>query len=218
MKKARYIVFEGTEGVGKTTQVVNLTEHLKKLGYSVLQTKEPGTPLLPVTMELRNLMLNNDYDSSLTRPAREFISQAIRSVHIEKLIMPALKEYDFIIQDRGILSGLAYGAACGNNYETLVSLAMEVTSPMYTSMYNIYDDVIYLTGNVETGLNKALSSKREFKSGDAMESRGSGFIRSVGEHMDTISRSFPTKRVNVDGKNIEEVFHDILSVLKIKGQ
>src|SRR5665213_3054416 len=119
MKKARYICLEGTEGVGKTTQTQRLVDALRERGYRVLQTKEPGTNHVPLTMQLRGIMLDNQYDAILTKPAREFISQAIRSVHLERLIIPSLYEYDFIIQDRGILSGYAYGAGCGNDIKAV---------------------------------------------------------------------------------------------------
>src|SRR5512135_1519125 len=100
MRKAKYICFEGTEGSFKTTNAVMLAKYLEGKGYKVLLTKEPGTPLSPLTMELRGIMLDAQYESQMTMVAREFISQAIRSIHIEKIILPALQEYDFIIQDR----------------------------------------------------------------------------------------------------------------------
>ena len=85
MTKARYIVLEGTEGVGKTTQTVTLVNYLERQGYSCLQTKEPGTVHSPLTMELRNIMLNAKYDEQLTTSSRELISQAIRSIHLEQV-------------------------------------------------------------------------------------------------------------------------------------
>src|SRR5271167_1025736 len=123
MKRATYICLEGTEGVGKTTQTQKLVDHLRAKGCKVLQTKEPGTAHAPLTMQLRGIMLDKQYDEQLTAPARELISQAIRSIHLEKVVFPALSEYDFIVQDRGILSGLAYGTACGNDEKTINFLA-----------------------------------------------------------------------------------------------
>jgi dTMP kinase len=105
MPTAKYICFEGTEGSGKSTQTQKLVDYLRSKGYKVLQTKEPGTPLSPLTMELRKIMLDSQYESQLTMTARELISQAIRSIHLERVVIPALSEYDYIIQDRGILSG-----------------------------------------------------------------------------------------------------------------
>jgi dTMP kinase len=223
MKKARYICFEGTEGVGKTTQTQKLVDVLRSQGYKVLQTKEPGTQHAPLTMILRGIMLDNQYDSVLTRPAREFISQAIRSIHLENVIVPAIYEYDFIIQDRGILSGYAYGEACGNSFDNLYFMAIQNIDsadnnkdilPIKPEL--IYDSVIYLRGDSIKGLQKALSAKQEFETGDAMESRGNSFMNKVSKNMDEMSSRFNTVRIDVDGKSIEEVHNEILTCLEIK--
>jgi dTMP kinase len=212
---ARYICIEGTEGVGKTTQTEKLVKHLRDKGFSVLRTKEPGTSLSPLTMKLRGIMLDNQYDDEITNTARELISQAIRSVHLEQIIKPAMNRYDFIIQDRGILSGLAYGAACGNSIEWLQDLAETVAEPMTLNPYGLYDAVLYLTGDVSRGLQTALNSKQEFEGGDAIESKGDAFLHVVSQNMYEFSPWFNTKEVDVDGKNIDEVFAEMLKVLEL---
>ncbi len=211
MKRARYICFEGTEGVGKTTQTQKLVDLLRSQGYKVLQTKEPGTPLCPLTMQLRGIMLDNQYDKVLTRQARELISQAIRSIHAERVVNPGLKEYDFIVQDRGILSGLAYGAACENDPDFIDDMMSYIgVAP------SVYDDVVYLRGNIRDGLAKALGAKKEFEAGDAMESRGLGFLDTANNNMRVMSRRFNTLTIDVDGKSIDQVFDEIVSRLDLK--
>ncbi len=215
--KSRYICFEGTEGVGKTTQTQKLADYLRAKGFRVLQTKEPGTPLAPLTMLLRGVMLDKQYDEELTAPARELISQAIRSIHMDKVVVPALSTYDFIIQDRGVLSGLAYGSACGNDLDTIISLSEYVTQSAREHLVEgIYDDIIYLRGDTSAGLKKALLAKQEFAAGDAMEAKGNSFLQTVSSNMDELSRSFNTSLIQVDGKGIDEVFIEILSALKIE--
>lgn len=220
MNTARYICLEGTEGVGKTTQTQLLVESLRARGFSVLQTKEPGISLVPLTMLLRGIMLDNQYDAILTRPAREYISQAIRSIHLERLVVPALDRYDFIIQDRGILSGYAYGTACGNQLGFLKELSNQVVDSadnnlniLSHSAEKIYDTVIYLKGDSLKGLAKAKTAKQEFTTGDAMESRGDDFISQVSFNMDFMSESFNTVKIDVDGKSIEDVHNEILACL-----
>lgn len=220
MKKARYICLEGTEGVGKTTQTQLLVDALKAQGYAVLMTKEPGTPLVPLTMMLRGIMLDNQYDAVLTKPAREFISQAIRSIHLEQLIVPSMTKYDFIIQDRGILSGYAYGTACGNSADDLIRMASQNvdSASLHTDLFCskpelIYDTVVYLKGDPAKGLALAKQTKQEFSSGDAMESRGDAFMDKCSFYMDQMSHRFNTVRIDVDGKSIEEVHTEILAGL-----
>ena len=209
--------FEGTEGVGKTTQTQKLVDHLRAKGYKVLQTKEPGTPHAPLTMQLRGIMLDKQYDEQLTAPARELISQAIRSIHLEKVILPAMSEYDFIVQDRGILSGLAYGTACGNDTEMLATLARYVTAPGEDALVDgVYDSIIYLKGDTSSGLKKAQQAKQEFAAGDAMEARGNSFMQTVSTYMDEMSQAFNTHTISVDGKDIDQVFREILLSLDIE--
>lgn len=217
MKKARYICLEGTEGVGKTTQTQLLVDVLKARGFSVLQTKEPGTSLVPLTMILRGIMLDAQYDAELTRPARELISQAIRSIHMERLILPSLYNYDFIIQDRGVLSGLAYGTACGNDVRFLNQLIDDVM-PIddYTGTTVDYERVVYLRGDSKKGLARAKTAKQEFAAGDAIEAKGDSFMTQVSKNMDFMSEGFPTVRIDVDGKSIEDVHNEILASLGLE--
>lgn len=215
---ARYITVEGTEGVGKTTQTQKLVDHLRAKGYKVLQTKEPGTSHSPLTMELRNIMLNAKYEPEMTIAARELVSQAIRSIHIEKVILPAMEEYDYIIQDRGTLSGLAYGTACGMHIVDLFSLSRIAIpdSIQGNKVYNIYDSVIYLTGDTAASLEKAKTAKQEFEAGDAIEARGASFMEQVNINMDNYSKEFRTHKIDIIGKNIEQVFSEILHSLDIE--
>lgn len=216
-KKARYICLEGTEGVGKTTQTQLLVDVLKARGFTVLQTKEPGTSLVPLTMVLRGVMLDAQYDAEMTRPARELISQAIRSIHMEKLILPSLYDYDFIIQDRGVLSGLAYGTACGNDVRFLNQLIDDVM-PIddYTGATVDYERVVYLRGDSKKGLARAKTAKQEFAAGDAIEAKGDSFMTQVSKNMDFMSEGFPTVRIDVDGKSIEDVHNEILASLGLE--
>lgn len=210
-----YFVIEGIEGLGKTTQCSLLYNYLTSKGYKVLATKEPGSPYSPLTMELRNIMLNAKYEGEITPTARELVSQAIRSIHIEKVIVPALDEYDFIIQDRGILSGLAYGEACGNDIDWLMDLADNVCYPNFEDFTTIYDTVVCFTGNSKKGLERAQSSKQEFKEGDAIEMRGSSFMDVVNNNMLEYSKMFNTIYIDVDGKDIQEVFSEMITRLGI---
>jgi dTMP kinase len=218
--RSKYICIEGTEGVGKTTQTKLLVDFLNARGLRVLQTKEPGIDLIPLTMKLRGIMLDNQFDAEMTIPAREFISQAIRSIHLEKLIIPSLYEYDFIIQDRGILSGYAYGEACGNSFANLYLMATQNIDSadagkdiLPIQPEHIYDQVIYLKGNPLNGLLKARFSKQEFTTGDAMESRGNDFIEKVSKIMDNLSYRFNTVRIDVDNRSIKDVHNEIIANL-----
>lgn len=226
---ARYICIEGTDGVGKTTQVDLLVKHLRALGCKVLQTKEPGTPHNDLTIQLRKYVLDAQYDNDMTDTARELIIQATRSIHLEKVIVPALDEYDYIIQDRGILSSLSYGEACGlplNLLETLnytvIPDSMSIYGTTGSMMYkfktlNIYDDVIILHSGTNTTKNPDRSTSREYETGDIMENKGQDFMKNVFQNMrkNTLKDFNNAVLIDVDNKSIHEVFSSLLLVTNL---
>jgi thymidylate kinase len=76
--------------------------------------------------------------------------------------------------------------------------------------------VIYLKGDVTKGLNVAKSSKQEFAAGDAIEAKGLDFMQEVSYNLDRFSNLFNTTNVTVDGKNIEQVQAEILSIIGLE--
>jgi dTMP kinase len=219
-RKTTYIVLEGSEGTGKSTQTKILVETLKNKGFSVLETKEPGTDHAPLTMKLRGIMLDGKYENEMTKEAREMISQAIRSIHLNKVIYPAIGQYDFIVQDRGILSGTAYGVACDNPLEYITYLAEKAIGEdgkkMGLNINNLYDHVIVFRGNIAQGLNRAKQAKQEFESGDAMENRGVSFLEKVNQNFQSQSSLFQNVSfIDTEGKTIESISAELLKVLQI---
>lgn len=210
-RRQKYICIEGVEGAFKTTNVTALADNLRNLGYSVLETKEPGTKHLPLTMTLRKLMLSTEYDDEMTPMAREFISQAIRSIHVEKLINDTTA--DFIIQDRGTLSGKAYAETIGHSSVWIDLLTLKSTESRNATSWNIYDKVILLINDPAKGLALA-KEKQEFAGGDAMEELGPVFMRKVLDHMMyTTCGEKNVAYVYTDGKSREDIAKEIFDIV-----
>lgn len=216
-RRARYVVVEGCDGVGKSTQIDKLEAFLTQNGFKVLKTKEPGTPLAPLTMELRGIMLDAGKEKDITKIGRELISQTIRSIHLEKVIYPALDRYDFIIQDRGLLSALSYGVACGIELDVLKQLSEVVVASGkkygVVSPYSLYDKIVYLrTDKVNESFARARGAKQEFEKGDAMENQGSSFNIEVASNFEKFAPLFnKVGAVNVTDLGIDEVFKKVAS-------
>jgi dTMP kinase len=215
LPRAYYICIEGIDGVGKSTQAKLLSDFFRQKRFAVLHTKEPGTDLLPVTMELRKLMLDSKHN--ITPLAREYIAQAIRSIHMEKLIIPAIKNMDIIIQDRGILSALAYGKACGVDMALLNDMCQQSTNYPELGKY-LYDRIIYLRKDPEQALAKTVC-KKEFEAGDVMEKKGSSFMEEVQRNMDILTLQYggglgsAVITIDVGNKDIDTVFYEIMYYL-----
>jgi len=189
---------------------------LRSQGFKVLQTKEPGTPHVPLTLELRGIMLDQKHNDHLSTTARELINQAIRSIHLEKCVIPALDTYDFIIQDRGMLSGIAYGEASGNDVSLLETLAQTVTKPRGLSRWNrVYDLVVLLQCDPVVGLARAQVCKQEFIAGDVMEARGPEFMKTVHTLMNARHDEFFAghPKIDVTDQSMDSVFQQALSYI-----
>ncbi|WP_066634229.1 dTMP kinase [Desulfolucanica intricata] len=100
-----FIVFEGIDGSGKTTQINLLKDNLFNLGYQVVLTREPGGTR--ISELIRDVLLNPD-NKDLYAGAEALLYAAARSQHIEEKIKPALSMGKIVLCDRFTDSTLAY--------------------------------------------------------------------------------------------------------------
>ena len=100
---ALLIVFEGVEGSGKTTQTQILCDKLESVNQRAITTREPGGT---TSGELiRNIILDQE---DLTPMSELYLFNAARSLLIEQLVIPQLREEIHVIMDKFIYSTMAY--------------------------------------------------------------------------------------------------------------
>lgn len=228
IEKAMYVVLEGGDSVFKTTQIDLLSKHCRETDIPHIITAEPGNRHCEVTQSLRGLALDNKWKHDMTPLAREMIFQSARSINLEKMVLPALKQNKLVIQDRGLLSGIVYG--CAQGFDANVSRELQLlTTQTFCAEANrlpwkLYDLVIILEGDTEQS-TKRLSAKKEFADGDAMESKGQVFMQKVHDLFHTfntgerphVQLNCPIERVNVLGKSKEAIHEEILAILTKHG-
>lgn len=100
-----FISFEGGEGSGKTTQINKLSQMLTDNGHKVITTREPGGT--PEGDKVRDLIVQRD-GGDWNPMAETLLLFAARTMHVEKIIGPALDEGKIIITDRYTDSTVAY--------------------------------------------------------------------------------------------------------------
>jgi dTMP kinase len=105
LQKGRFITVEGTEGVGKSTNVAFLKERIEAAGIELVLTREPGGT--PLAEDIRNLLLtpNNEEMSVDTELLLVF---AARAQHISSVIKPALARGAWVLSDRFTDATYAY--------------------------------------------------------------------------------------------------------------
>lgn len=164
MKKGLFVVFEGVDGAGKTTQVNRLYKALSDKGYSVVLLRDPGSTLLGE--KLREILLCRD--SVIDIRAEAFLYAAARSQLVSEKIIPALKLGQVVISDRFVDSTYAYqGAARGNRQEFLDDLNK-------SACWGIAPDLTVLLD-----IDPVKAATRRSQNADRIEGEGQQFLKRV---------------------------------------
>jgi dTMP kinase len=189
--RSRFVVLDGPDGAGKTTQVKLLAQRLKERGVKVLTLREPGGT--PAGEAIRKLLLEQR-TIGMSALTEAFLFQAARAQLVEEVIRPALKKGVWVICDRFTLSTLVYqGFAGGVNPATLGTLCDLATSGLRPDRY------IVLWVAPEVGIQR-----REHRAADRMEAKGEKFIRDVARAFAREARRQPELCQLVSGEGAPE--------------
>ncbi|MEK7482631.1 MAG: dTMP kinase [Patescibacteria group bacterium] len=126
-KLGQFIVFEGLDGAGRSTQVELLCRALTADGYDILSTKEPtviSEPGKKIKQILRGEII------AFPEELQELFSQD-RAWHLETMIEPHLRKSEkaIVVSDRYFFSSFAFGSACGAKLEWLFEINKDFLLP-----------------------------------------------------------------------------------------
>lgn len=137
MTAARFIVFEGGEGAGKSTQSAALADYLQARGHEVLCTREPGGT--PAAEAIRAVLLD-PANAGLDDRAEALLFAAARGDHAARVIRPALERGEIVISDRYLDSSVAYqGVARGLGAERVAELSLWATGGLVPDLTIVLD-------------------------------------------------------------------------------
>ena len=204
-----FITFEGGEGSGKTTQIRLLARALKKRGFSVLTTREPGGS--SIGKEIRKLLLHSR-QSPLSPLAELLLYEAERAQHVAEVIKPALKN-KIVISDRFMDATLAY-QGYGRGFEAkLISQLNEIACG------GLKPDLTFLLDcPPEFGLKRAQKRLKQNNSKEGrFESEKLAFHQKVRKGYLGLARRHKKRFVVVDARGgIKEIHRKILEVVEKK--
>ena len=179
--KGKFIVIEGIDGCGKTTQIDEIAKWLPSSGLigensKLVKTREPGGSLLG--QKIRTLILDNNKNNKPSSLAELLLYSADRAEHVSKVISPALKNKDWVICDRFCDSTLAYqGYGRNINLNIIKNLESVVCQ-------GIYPD---LTIFLEISAEESVLRRKNFIP-DRIESEGIKFLQKVNEGFNLIAK------------------------------
>jgi dTMP kinase len=196
-----FVVFEGGEGAGKSTQIHSFVEWLRSRGEDVVVTREPGGT--EIGARIRAILLDPD---SRTMDARTeaLLYAADRAQHVAQVIKPALQAGKIVVSDRFLDSSLAYqGLARGLGLDEVYEIsrwAIDGALP---------DLVLWLRVDPEVGL------RRLNETPDRMEAEEGDFHDRVAAAYLELSERFPERFVVLDAtKPPAEVHKDVVAAFE----
>jgi len=194
----KFIVIEGLDGSGQSTQAELLRKFLTGKGYQVVVTKEP-TLDSEAGRKIRDI-LDSKVDSEPEK-LQELFAQD-RKEHLEKIIIPALKEGRFVISDRYFFSSFAFGASDGLDLEWLIKLNDNFLLPDLTFILKVRSKVC--VSRIEKRGNSRTLFEKEEK------------LIKVWETFKIMPARFENIEI-IDGeKSIEEVFGEVKKIIDFK--
>lgn len=201
--RGKFIVIEGIDGCGKTTQINEIYKWLPISGLmdknsKLVKTREPGGSLLG--KKLRNLILDNNKNNKPSSLAELLLYSADRAEHISKIISPALENKDWVLSDRFSDSTLAYqGYGRNINLEIIKNLETIVCQGKHPDL------TFFLEISPEDSF-----SRRKHLTPDRMEAEGIEFLQKVNEGFKLIAKEknweviSATDEINVITNKIKE--------------
>ena len=185
-----YILFEGIDGAGKSTQIARLAAAYPQ----AIVTKEPGGTKLGEN--LREILLK---ENDLDKRAEILLFLADRAEHFGKIIKPNSNK--MILSDRGFVSGMAYALAGGNfSFEELLNLNK------FALQGNFPQKIVFFKAD-ESTLRLRLNSRAQM---DGIEARGFDYLLKVQDAMEEILQKLGVRYVTIDAVMDEEKITNLI--------
>lgn len=207
LRRAPFIVFEGGEGAGKTTQLSAVKSYLSDIGRDFVATREPGGTA--GSEQLRSLLLQKD-GWNWTSTSELLLMTAARVEHVERLIKPSLDDGKIVLCDRFVGSTIALqGGGGGVDIDTIVDLHRQAVGGFLPDLLILLDvDAARGLGHSLKRLGASTSAESRF------EMKGIEYHRRVNQayrdHSAKMGHVFALIDANRD---LEQVRADVLQAV-----
>ena len=204
--KGKFIVFEGIDGSGKTTQINQLSKWL--IGTDLIPennkliiTREPGGTKLGKS--IRSLLLDTSREKSPDSITELLLYAADRSQHVNEIIRPTLDQGDWVISDRFCGSTLAYQ---GYGRKLDINLIKDLEA---IATQGIAPDITFL---LDIPIEESIRRRRNRKD-DRIEKEGREFLSNVSLGFQSLSEDSNWKKISaINSKEI--IISEIKSEIK----
>ena len=199
--KGKFIVIEGIDGSGKTTQINQLSKWLNgsdliPKNNQLVITREPGGTQLGKS--IRSLLLDTSIEKSPDSITELLLYAADRAQHVNEIIRPSLNKVDWVISDRFCGSTLAYqGYGRKLNIKLIKNLENIATQ-------GISPDITFL---LDIPVEESIKRRKNRKE-DRIEKEGREFLSNVSLGFNTLSKHNKWKKISAL-KSKEDIIYEI---------
>jgi dTMP kinase len=192
----KLISFEGSEGSGKSTQLIRLAAHLQKLKREVITVREPGGT--EIGEQIRNIIVHNSKGDEMCPETELLLFTAARAQLVREIIAPALVAGKIVLSDRFLDSSTVY-QGIGRN------LALDPVNQINRfAVGNVMPDLTVVI-DVPSEVGLARIRQRATDLPDRMERENLDFYKKVREGYLVLAKGLPERFVVVDGTLDEAV-------------
>jgi len=192
----KLISFEGSEGSGKSTQLIRLAAHLQKLKREVITVREPGGT--EIGEQIRNIIVHNSRGDEMCPETELLLFTAARAQLVREIIAPALITGKIVLSDRFLDSSTVY-QGIGRN------LALDPVNQINRfAVGNVMPDLTVVI-DVPSEVGLARIRQRATDLPDRMERENLDFYKKVREGYLVLAKGLPERFVVVDGTLSESV-------------
>jgi dTMP kinase len=186
----KLISFEGSEGSGKSTQLIRLAAHLQKLKREVITVREPGGT--EIGEQIRNIIVHNSRGDEMCPETELLLFTAARAQLVREIIAPALIAGKIVLSDRFLDSSTVY-QGIGRN------LALDPVNQINRfAVGNVMPDLTVVI-DVPSEVGLARIRQRATDLPDRMERENLDFYKKVREGYLVLAKGLPERFVVVDG-------------------
>lgn len=184
--RGRFVVFDGPDGSGKSTQLQRFARWCAERGVVVTHVREPGGT--EIGERIRAVLLDPANDS-MTMRCEMLLYMASRAQLFARAIVPALERRELVLADRFTSSTLAYqGTAGGLPVEDILAVGRVATGNRWPDLTVVFD------------VDEATAARRLSPLLDRIEQRGAEFHRKVREGYLDQARQCPERYLVVDAR------------------
>lgn len=204
-----FITFEGGEGAGKTSVLHEIARRLKKAGFDVIITREPGG--IAIAEKIRSIILDRAH-TEMDAHTEALLYAAARRQHLVEKVFPALEKGKIVLCDRFIDSSLAYqGYARGLGIDEVYQInkfAINQAMPNITLFFDV---------KPEEGLKRIRES--QIREQNRLDLEKLAFHNAVYDGYQLLIKRFPDRIKRIDaspslGTVVETAYKTLLSNIR----